>query len=100
MGAHVFCSTAGIKNIHGICKCFHSTWLHIYKDIWDAEIDSELLCLWQPNNREDHYPMVVMNGTVSNGSCECKQHTEFRELFSKNSRFEELIFEAQRERPL
>ena len=36
---------------------------HTYKDIWDAEIDSELPCLPEPDNREDRYTVAVMNGT-------------------------------------
>ena len=36
---------------------------HAYKDIWEAEIDSELPCSPEPDNREDHYAVTVMNGT-------------------------------------
>ena len=36
---------------------------HAYKDIWDAEIDSELPCSPEPDNREDRYAVAVMNGT-------------------------------------
>ena len=32
-----------------------------YKDIWDAEIDSELPCFPEPDNREDCYAVAVMN---------------------------------------
>ena len=37
---------------------------HVYKDIWDAEINSELPCFREPDNREDRYAVAVMNGTV------------------------------------
>ena len=36
---------------------------HIYKDIWGAEISSELPCLPKPDNREDRYAVAVMNST-------------------------------------
>ena len=36
---------------------------HAYKDIWYAEIDSELPCSLEPNNRKDHYAVAVMNST-------------------------------------
>ena len=40
---------------------------HAYKDIWDAEIDSELPCSPEPNNREDRYAVAVMKGTTAVG---------------------------------
>ena len=36
---------------------------HICKDIWEAEINSELPCLPQPDNRQDCYAVAVMNDT-------------------------------------
>ena len=33
---------------------------HVYKDIWEAEINLELLC---SPNREDRYAVAVMNDT-------------------------------------
>jgi len=36
---------------------------HAYKDIWAAEIRSELLCFIEPHNREDRYAVAVMDGT-------------------------------------
>ena len=36
---------------------------HIYKDIWEAEINSKLPCSPQPDNRQDRYAVAVMNGT-------------------------------------
>ena len=36
---------------------------HIYKDIWRAEIGSELPCCPEPDNREDRYAVAIMNGT-------------------------------------
>ena len=35
---------------------------HFYKDIWDAEIDSELSRFVVPDNREDGCAVAVMNG--------------------------------------
>ena len=35
---------------------------HVYKDIWDAEIDFEFPCFPEPDNREDCYAVAVMNG--------------------------------------
>ena len=36
---------------------------HVYKDIWAAEIGSELPCFPEPHNREDHFAVAVMNST-------------------------------------
>ena len=36
---------------------------HAHKDIWDAEIDSELPCSPEPDNRKDCYAVAVMNST-------------------------------------
>ena len=36
---------------------------HAYKDIWDAEIDSELPCSSEADNREDHYAVAIMRST-------------------------------------
>ena len=36
---------------------------HIYKDIWNADIGSELPCCPESTNREDRYAVAVMNGT-------------------------------------
>ena len=37
---------------------------HVYKDVWDAHIGTELLCLPESSNREDHYAVAVMNGDL------------------------------------
>ena len=49
---------------------------HIYKDIWGAEISSELPCLSKPDNCEARYAVVVMDGTnvvshVPRSWCSC-----------------------------
>jgi len=36
---------------------------HVYKDIWAAEIGSELPCFVEPHNREDCYVVAVMDST-------------------------------------
>ena len=38
-------------------SCVHG--YHIYKDIWDAVIDEELLCEREPNNRSDQYAVAI-----------------------------------------
>jgi len=37
---------------------------HIYKDVWDARIGTELSCLPESSNQEDHYAVAVMNGAL------------------------------------
>ena len=37
---------------------------HVYKDVWDAHIGTELLCLPESSNREDRYVMAVMDGDL------------------------------------
>ena len=37
---------------------------HIYKDVWDAHIGTELPCLPESNNREDRYAVAVMDGDL------------------------------------
>ena len=47
---------------------------HIYKDIWGAEISSELPCLSKPDNHEDRYAVAVMTnvvGHVPRSWCSC-----------------------------
>ena len=54
--------TESVKK-HGVCNRFRSMQLPcFYKDIWDAEINSELPCFAKPDNREDRYAVAVMNG--------------------------------------
>ena len=36
---------------------------HIHQDIWEAEINSELPCSPEPDNREDRYAVAIMKGT-------------------------------------
>ena len=36
---------------------------HVYKDIWAAEIGSELPCFTEPHNRGDRYAVAVMDST-------------------------------------
>ena len=33
---------------------------HVYKDIWETEISSELPCLPEPGNLEDCYAVVIL----------------------------------------
>ena len=37
---------------------------HICKDIWDADIGSELPCYPESSNREDRYAVAVMNDAI------------------------------------
>ena len=37
---------------------------HIYKDVWNAHIGTELFCLPESSNREDCYAVVMMDGDV------------------------------------
>ena len=43
---------------------------HVYKDVWDAHIGTELLCLPESSNREDCYTMAVMDGDLVVGIVE------------------------------
>ena len=40
---------------------------HVYKDVWDAHISTELLCLPESSNREDRYAVAVMDGDLMVG---------------------------------
>ena len=41
---------------------------HVYKDVWDAHIGTELLCLPESSNREDRYAVaVIIDGWGSRG---------------------------------
>ena len=40
---------------------------HVYKDVWDARIGTELPCLPESSNREDRYAVAVINGVLGVG---------------------------------
>jgi len=48
---------------NGIYYHFVVRGYHVYKDIWAAEIGSELSCFVEPHNREDRYAVAVMDNT-------------------------------------
>ena len=56
LGSHVFKLSKMAFAITFVVRGYH-----VYKDIWAAEIGSELLCFPEPHNRED--PVAVMDGT-------------------------------------
>ena len=37
---------------------------HVYKDVWDAHIGTELPCIPELSNPEDCYAMAMMDGDV------------------------------------
>lgn len=40
---------------------------HIYKEVWDAEVDEELLCEREVGNRSDTFAVAVKKGAVTVG---------------------------------
>ena len=54
---------------------------HIYKDIWDAGIGSELPCYPESSNCEDRYAVAVMNDTHVVWPCHGKYHSFICHLF-------------------